>query len=41
METVWRVILFMELKLAWRLSGVFMEKTWQIKLQENLHSNLY
>ena len=33
---MWKVILCMEifmLKLVWRLSGVFMEKTWQLKLQ--------
>ena len=26
-------------KLIWRLSGVFMEKTWYIKLPYNLHVN--
>ena len=40
METVLRVILFM-VKLVWRLCGVFMKKTWQIKLPDNLHINYH
>ena len=27
-------------KLVWRLSGVFMEKTWEIKSPDNLHKSI-
>ena len=42
MEKIWRVILFYRdsmVKLVWRLSVVFIEKTQKVKLPDNLHIN--